>query len=371
MNSKKIIDSFIATECDGQIEVFLKGLSGEGFIQKLSLLGVDAHDEIKYLDKLRKKEFAEKDNLGINEYLASGVEWRLSDAIKDLMAKSETMDFALDYILRSQSICMIQFINKGFYPVPRPYVRRLDGSLRSEAELGVLATCRSDISSLIYSTITHLDTEALRYVMSLPCPSRFYSADDVSTDIKMQMFIGDKDKNYKEVFKDFLIYRKVEDLSVEDYLGSFDLWESEIDEKDADDFYNETAVKKGAEEILDMILGAGRENPVGANRFVVRMIQSGIDCYPGFIRATGGATEAQEVQPSTRDYQAMLDVCLKKIRLPGFKGLIASVPMTEIALHPRKRALANIVFELTGNPEAIKLMDKKSRGKALEDSLGL
>lgn len=371
MNSKKIIDSFIASECDGQIEVFLKCLGHKGFLEKLSLKGVDAHNEIKYLDKLRKKELETNDKLGINEYLMSGVEWRLSDAIKGLLANPQTMDFALDYLLRSKSILMIQFINKSLYPAPRPYVRRLDGSLRSEAELGVLATCRSDIESLVHSTIIHLDPEALRYVLSLPWPSQFYTADKVSTDIKLQNFINCKDKNYAEVFKDFLIYPKVEDMSVQDYLDSFDLWEADLDESDGDSFYNETVVKKDPEEVLEMILRAGRQSPVAANQFVLRMIQSGIDCYPGFIKGTKEQVGAHQEPSGPRDYQAMLDVCLKRLRRPGFKALIACVPMSEIAAHPRKRALANIVFELTGNHEVVKLMGKKSRGNALDDALGL
>lgn len=370
MNSKKIIDSFLASECGGRIEVFLKGASSEGFLEKLSLLGVDAHDELKYLDKLRVLELGP--NPSASDYLNSGVQWKLGDALKELFRNLDTMDFALDYILRNKNVYVIHYINKGLYPVPRPLVRHLDGSFRSEAALGELATSRHGIESLIHSAVSHFDTEALRYIVSLQYTSRMFTAEMVSNEIKWNSFIKNDGTNYSEVFKEFLIYRKVEDFSVEEYLESFDLWESEIDEKDADSFYNETVVKKAPEKILDMILRAGKQNPVGANQFVLRMIQSGIDCYPGFIKGTENQLGVTDVlPPPPRDYQAMLDICLNKLRRPGFRALIAAVPLTEIAVHPRKLALANIVFELTGNPEAVKLMGKKSRGQALDDALGL
>jgi hypothetical protein len=370
MTPKKIIDSFIASACDGRLEVFLKGASSERLLEKLSLLGVDAHNEMKYLDKLRIVELGANPNA--SDFLRAGVQWKLGDALKDLFRNADTMDFALDYILRNKNVYVIHYINKGLCPVPRPLVRLLDGSFRSEAALGELATSRQGIENLIHSAVSHFDAEALRYILSLPTTSRMFSDEAISNEVKWNSFIKNDGAKYKEIFKEFLVYRKVEDLSVAEYLESFDLWESEFDENDADSIYNETVVKKGPEEILDMILRAGRQNPVGANQFVLRMIQSGIDCYPGFIKGTENQLGVTDVlPPAPRDYQAMLDICLSKLSRPGFKALIAAVPLTEIAVHPRKRVLANMVFELTGNSDAVKLMSKKSRGRALDDALGL
>ena len=142
-------------------------------------------------------------------------------------------------------------------------------------------------------------------------------------------------------------------------------WQATTQQVDA--FYNETVVAKAPDIFVETILRMGRVNLKTSNHFVLRMIKSGFDCYPGFIKGIYSPLAAYDALQKPRDYQAMLNVCITKMGLPGFKALITTVPLAEIDKHPRKKDLLNIVHELTGSIEAVKLMDKKWRGKALED----
>jgi hypothetical protein len=367
MNSRAIIDGFISSHCGGMVSVFLRGSSSTDLIHKLSLLGVDAHTEINYLDDLLKKERASSD---LKDFYGS-VEDNLESSIRHLLGKSEHMDFAMDYMLRSRNVRISAFVRKNLYIVPRAHVRRIDGSLRSETDLGVLAQKKTYLQALVASAINFFDPDALRHVMSFNKAREFVSAESISDELKQLIVSKYHKKDYAGAFKDFVLTESVDVMPLDDYWKTFDLGDWQATTRQVDTFYSESAVGKAPDVFVETVLRMGRVNLATSNHFILRMIDSGFDCYPGFIKGTHNPLAAYDALQKPRDYQAMLSVCITKIGLPGFKALITTVPFTEINKHPRKKDLLNIVHELTGSTEAVKLMDKKWRGKLLEDRLGL
>ena len=368
MDSKQIINEFINSHCNGKVSGLLGGARSADLIRQLSLLGVDAHTEINYLSGLLEQEKLWTPGLkrGLSE-----AESNLESSICQLLGKSQHMDFAIDYILRSKNIRLSAFVRKNLYIVPRSHVRRLDGSLRSEAELGVLSQKKIYLQALVKSAICCFDPEALRHIVSFPKTLQFVSADLISDELKKRIVSKHYTEDYAGAFKDFVLTEKVEAMPLEAYWKTFELGDWHATARQADTFYNEAVVKKAPDAFVETILRLGRVNIVSCNQFVLRMIQSGFDCFPGFIKGTCSPLAAYDALQNPRDYQSMLSLCITKLGLPGFKALITTVPLAEIDKHPRKKDLLNIVHELTGSIEAVKLMDKKWRGKALEDRVGL
>jgi hypothetical protein len=368
MNSRQVIDDFLSRHCHGKVSVFLGSLITYEFVRDLSLLGVDAHAEIHYLEELLAEE-----KLSNPDFKAGfgTVEEKLESAISQLMRKSEHMDFAIDYILRSKNIRVSAFVRKNLYNTPRPYVRRVDGSLRNEGELGVLSQKKIYLQALVFTAINAFDPEALRHIIGFSKTLELVPAESISDELKKRIVSKHYKEDYAGAFKEFVLTEKVESMPLEDYWKTFELGDWQATAQQADAFYIETVVRKAPDAFVETILRMGRVNIVSCNQFVLRMIQSGFDCFPGFIKGTCSPLAAYDALQKPRDYQAMLNLCITKIGLPGFKALITIVPLTEIVKHPRKKDLLNIVHELTGSTEAVKLMDNKWRGKSLEDRLGL
>lgn len=365
MNSKQIIDEFIRSDCRGLVSVLLNGAYAAQLIRKLSILGVDAHTEIDYLSGLLKQEAS------IFKRSFGEIEENLQSSLWQLLGTAEYMDFAIDYIVRSKNIRISSFVRKNLYIVPRAHVRRLDGSLRSEAELGVLSQKKIYLQALVASAINCFDPEALRHIVGFSKTLQFVTAESISDDLKALILNKHQAKDYAGAFKDFVLTESIDVMPLDDYWKSFDIGDRQATSAQVDAFYNESVVRKAPDVFLETILRMGRINEKTCNHFVLRMISSGFDCYPGFIKGTHNPLAAYDALQKPRDYQAMLSVCINKMGLPGFKALITSVSLPEIAKHPRKKDLLNIVYELTGNPEVVKVMDKKSRAKLLEDSMGL
>lgn len=368
MSPKQIIDDFLSWHCHGRVSALLGAADAADMIRQLSSLGVDAHTELDYLEELLEKE--KRSYPDFNKGFRTAVD-NLESSIWQLMGKPEHMDFAMDYILRSKNIRLSAFVRKNLYIVPRSHVRRLDGSLRSEAELGVLSQKKIYLQALVKSAICCFDPEALRHIVSFSKTLQFVSADSISDELKERIVSKHYTEDYAGAFKDFVLTEKVEAMPLEAYWKTFELGDWQATAQQADAFYNEAVVKKAPDAFVETILRLGRVNIVSCNQFVLRMIQSGFDCFPGFIKGTCSPLAAYDALQNPRDYQAMLSLCITKLGLPGFKALITTVPLAEIDKHPRKKDLLNIVHELTGSAEAVKLMDKKWRGKSLEDRLGL
>jgi hypothetical protein len=368
MSAQQIIDDFISRNCRGKVSTLVNGRHSTDYLHQLSLKGVDLHTHLDYLKQLLEQERLLDPDLIRN---LGGIEERLQSSLWHLMGVLEHQDFAMDYLLRSKNIRLTAFVRKKLYLVRRAHVRRLDGSLRSEAELGVLAQKKVYLQALVESAINCFDPEALRHVVSFSKTLQFVSAESISDELKERILSKYHKEDYAGAFSDFVLTEQVESMPLEDYWKTFDLSDSQATAKQADAFYNETVVGKDPDAFVETILRLGRVNIVSCNQFILRMIQSGFDCFPGFIKGTCSPLGAYDALSKPRDYQSMLSLCITKLGLPGFKALITIVPFAEIEKHPRKKDLLNIVHELTGSTEAVKLMDKKSRGKSLEDRLGI
>lgn len=284
-----------------------------------------------------------------------------------------SMDSAVDYALADRAILNYEFIKQAYYGANRCLMRRLDLSFRSAEELGLKKGGKKTVANLVTCAIRHRDPECIDILRTYPV------AQEILTEEYIEKVIRDHkgSRDYEEVlrcFDRFVPKVEVQDMKLQAY------WEM-LEENKAFDFgtpkdtilrlYNRSLIQKCPDGFVSKILNLGRSNVDNGNYLIVLMQEDGVDCYPGYVLGLEGTLAAYDKHHGPRDYETMIDVCLKRKPLPGFIGLMCGIPMEEIMRHKRSKEVLSLIHELTGSRIAIEQMNRKQRGKALMIDLAL
>ena len=293
-------------------------------------------------------------------------------ALLEIAKRTHGMDAALDYALSDNHILNHKFLDEAYYSAPRSLLRKIDGSLRSAKDLGLLKSGKKALETLVKCAIRHRDPECIEHLHSFPAAQGVVTDQYIENVIRRHQNHNDYDE-ILECFADYMPKTAVEDMSLQAYwvmLEENECFSPKSPKSFLDGLYQSDLVIKCPNAFVFKILELNKWHTEPANRFIQLMQRDGMDCYDGYILYVEGGLAAYDKR-DVRDYQTMIDVCLKRRHLSGYLGLLCGVPMEEIERHPRKAEVLNLIHGETGSHDAIRRMDRKQRGRALTVDLAL
>lgn len=368
MQPNPIFKSHLDSEFNGCVHTMLTSKSLGEFIQKLSLAGFDLHRDI---DLIKRMHDEAKTKLELKSW--HDPEDALIRALQGLSRNTETLDFVVDYGHRTKLLKRRTWGAGPLHGAARCALRMADGSLRDPADFGLQTGGQKLSVTLLEQALEHRDSECIKHLRTFPLASKLITDEYLDTKIR-RWAEGDAYEDFISIFDEFLLKRVQGALTLQGYwelLESYKIFNPRTATARIDDHFLHDLVKKHPDAFVDKLLKLSRWEEPGSNKFILLMINEGIDCYPGYILAYEGAFAAFDKKDKPRDYQGMIDVCLKRRSLPGYEALLNCIPLDEIQNHPRKDLVLNLIHQMTGRADVVKLMANKNKGKALESDLGL
>ena len=328
----------------------------------------------KAVEYVRDNESARIKESDPNNKSAFQVNWEGSvlSGLAEMCKSPDLMDYAIDCALNDKNVVNYKFIRRAYYSAPRCLMRRKDGTFRSAEHLGLIKGGSKVVEDLVTCAIRHRDPESIEILRTYP------TGKALLTDEYIEKAIRDHQRHddYEEIlscFEDYMPKVALEDMGLEGYWEEIknEIFHHTTPKSRVLDLYRKDLFEKHPDGFVSTIISMGRCNEGNANYLISLMLQDGMDCYPGYVLGMYGVLAAFDKKGSARDYQTMIDVCLKRKPLPGYIGLLCGIPMDEILRHKRSSHVLSLIHELTGSREAIEKMSRKQRGKALMVDLAL
>ena len=293
-------------------------------------------------------------------------------ALSKLSERPDLLDAVMEYVLADKHIVNHKFFQAAYYSAPRSLLRKHDGSFRSAEEMALTKSCKIAVEVLVRCAIRHRDSEAIEHLRKFPA-ARYLDADQFIEKIIRSHHLHKDYGDIEACFERYLAKTPLADMTLQAYWAHLiekEAFDTKTPLSSLADFYQPTLTIKCPEAFVVEILKLSKWYITKGNHFILLMIRDGLDCYPGFVSGTEGLLASFD-KSSARDYQGMINVCLKRKHLTGYLALLSGVPIDEIKRHGRKVEALNLIHQLTGSVEAIKSMDTRQRGKALERDLAL
>lgn len=351
-------------EFAGSVQSFLASDKKGLFLMELSMNGYDIHRNMDVVERIYKDEVITK-----SSYFS--LDAGILRALQDLSETSEYLDFVVDYCHRCKILKSWGWQGTPLRGAARCALRKSDGSLRAPEELGLQSGGDKLTRLLLKQAIQHKDFECIKHLRTFSLASKLITDEFLNDAIRLAY---NKDEKSLELFGEMLIGTEIDDIPLHKYWETLKLKEVfgyGSKRSSVAKFYSKEVVKKYPDGFVSMILNLSRSDAYNGNLFIAMMCSDGLDCYPGFILGYEGVLSAFDKQQQPRDYQGMIDICLKRKPLPGYIGLLCGIPPEEIQAHKRCAEVLGLIHELTGSREAIQLMDRKQRGRALMTDLAM
>lgn len=330
----------------------------------LSFSGFDVHKNLKQITVLHVNERSELSNY-----------WNLDEGLRQALSRlakdPDTLDFVVDYCHRAKLLKSWGWRGPVIMEPARCPLRKADGSLRQPEELGLKSGGEKLILWLLDQAIYKRDIECIKHLRTFPLGSTLLT-DEFLNDLFRKRFKDNKDS--LEFFAEFILDTRIEDMTLQQYwdmlehenVFSYDAPKSRVAQ-----FYSCSLIMKCPDGFVSKILHVERASATNANLLISMLCADGIDCYPGYLLGFEGVLAAFDKKDMPRDYQGMIDTCLKRKSLPGYVGLLCGIPSEAIQSHKRCAEVLSLIHELTGSRQAVQLMDRKQRGRALMTDLSL
>lgn len=371
MNIDSIIRGFLdVLGGKGLVEVLDGDWDGVGrFILFLGSKGISVFDNLDYFTEQYIKNRKAGGEKFQDFYARRHVENIFFNGMRKLSESKETMDDAFAYSLCSRGITLAKYIDRADYA---SILRDSNGDFRDRKLFSSLGV--KSLKSLMGRSMSSLDPEGLEFLRSLSKGKEVLTDEVIFESLRKRLQYKSEAGSIEKHFGKYLLgedeYKKTLS-SYWKYLEDKKVFESDTPENVLHDAYDAEVVRRNPEAFVDKLLNIGRQEAFKANIFMLKMINDGIDCYTGFMFGHHGMFAEFDSRGLPRNYISMIDVCLKNRPLPGYKALLASIPLEEVKHHPRASEVLNIIHEMTGRHDAVKMMDRKNKGRAIINDLGI
>lgn len=349
--------------------------------------GYGAKDVLWLLDVLKEKHLKNgakfwHDHLGC-----------LQGALIFGLADPQGTDAAFDYLFRHKAeLNITSMLTPKHVYMKAQLCRGGDGGFRSPQVVGELIKKPLYAREFCKSALHHDDLEAAQWLCSLKgadahltpawlsnCISKL-SAEGVKVDRVAEHYCAENhaqpptatttlDGYWQTLMANFLNY--------DSYLDYSGLSVRRINYTMAqklgvlEQFFDAGLIARAPVEFIEQVMKLGNAEFTNANLLMMRIIETGIDCYEGFLAGHYGRLGYLDRRDGPRDYQAMVAVCASKLSRPGYLPLLTTVPLEAVLAHPKKDKLLRALHESTGDPRYVHAMDVKERGKAFSKDLGI
>ncbi|MBI6885169.1 hypothetical protein [Pseudomonas putida] len=367
------IDSVVA-EC---LEEFagknLIDVLGGDELGKFTLLlgskGVSAFANFDYFTEKYKNHRKSIDDAYRDSFARNDVERKFLRGLHELSESKDTMDDAFAYSMCSRGMTLAKYIDGANYD---SILRDSNGNFRRRELFSSLGV--NSLKKLMESSIYFLDPEGLEFLRGLDKGRAVLTDEFIFEHLRKSLQRGNNTGNLEKYFGKYLLsenqYKKTLS-SYWKYLEDRNVFHSNTPENVLHDAYDIDVIKRHPDAFVEKLLNIGRQETYKANIFMLKLIDDGIDCYTGFILGHHGMFVEFDSRGLPRDYISMIDVCLKNKPLPGYKALLSSIPLDEVQSHPRSSEVLNIIHEMTGRHDVIKVMNNKNKGRAILNDLGV